>query len=327
MSGWQVIVADRLPAPADVEQQVFGERGRVIALEARTESELRGRIEQADAILAWHDLRWTSDVLATLERCKVIVRVGVGFDNVDLEAARARKIVVCNVPDYGTNDVADHALALLLAIARGLPGNDRIARDGAWAWGLVPSFRLTDKTLGIVGLGRIGSATALRAKAFGMRVGYYDPYRPSGWDKTLGVTRYHSLGELARASDVVSLHAPLTHETTGMIDGGFFAQTKRGVVLINTARGPIVDWPAFASAFSLGHVAAAGFDVLPIEPADRGDPLIRAWMTGEPAVRDRLVITPHCAFYSAEAMAEMRRKAAEEAMRVLAGEPPLNRVG
>jgi len=329
MTEWHIVVPDRLPPPADIEQAVFGSLARVSTLQARTEAELVGRIEDADAILAWHDLQWSAAVLETLHRCKAIVRVGVGFDNVDLEVAKRRGIVVCNVPDYGTHDVADHAMALLLALARGLPGHDRAVRAGPaqWRWGVTPTFRITDKVLGIVGLGRIGAATAMRAKAFGMRVGFYDPYRPAGWDKALGIARYHTLDELARDSDVVSLHTPLTAETRGMIGREFFAATRRGVVLVNTARGPIVDWPAFRDAFESGTVASAGFDVLPEEPLDRADPLLASWLADHPSHRDRLVITPHAAFYSLEAMAEMRRKAAEEALRVLRGEAPRNRVG
>jgi phosphoglycerate dehydrogenase-like enzyme len=188
----------------------------------------------------------------------------------------------------------------------------------------VPSFRLTEKRLGIVGLGRIGTATALRARAFGMRVGFYDPYKPSGWDKALGVERFLSLDALARACDAVSVHTPLTPETRGLLGREFFAAARPGLVLINTARGPVIEWEAFRAAFEDGRVAAAGLDVLPIEPPDRTDPLIGAWMAG--ATGDRLIVTPHCAFYSPEALIEMRRKAAEEALRILSGAGPLNRV-
>lgn len=321
---WQVVIPDRVAPPADVEQEVFGDRALVTALEAHGAADLGGRHADADAILAWHDLVWDADLLASMPRCKALVRVGVGFDNVDLAAARRRGIVVSNVPDYGTNDVADHAIALLLSLARGLAGSDRVAREGAWRWGLVPSFRLTGRWLGIVGLGRIGAATALRAKAFGMQVGFYDPYKPSGWDKALGVTRFPSLVELARACDVVSVHTPLTPETRGLIGREFFDAARPGLVLINTARGPVLDWAAFRAAFDAGRVAAAGLDVLPVEPPDRADPLIAAWVAG--ATGDRLLVTPHCAFYSPDAVIEMRRKAAEEALRILAGPGPLNRV-
>jgi C-terminal binding protein len=321
---WHVVIPDRVAPPAEIEQAVFGDRATVTALEARTAAELRGRHADADAILAWHDLVWDAAALAAMPRCKALVRVGVGVDNVDLAAATRQGIVVSNVPDYGTHDVADHAMALLLALARGLAGSDRVARAGAWQWGLVPTFRLTEKWLGIVGLGRIGTATALRAKAFGMRVGFYDPYKPSGWDKALGLTRFGSLAELARTCDAVSVHTPLTPETRGMLGREFFAAARPGLVLVNTARGPVIEWDAFRAAFDDGRVAGAGLDVLPIEPPDRTDPLIAAWMAG--AAGDRLIVTPHCAFYSAEAVIELRRKAAEEALRILAGPGPLNRV-
>lgn len=321
---WHVVIPDRVVPPADVEQAVFGDRAIVTALEAHANADLRGRHETADAILAWHDLVWDAGTLASMPRCKALVRVGVGFDNVDLEAARRQGIVVSNVPDYGTHDVADHAIALLLSLARGLAGSDRVARGGAWRWGLVPSFRLTDKWLGIVGLGRIGTATALRAKAFGMRVGFYDPYKPSGWDKALGLTRFLSLDELARTCDVVSLHTPLTPETRGLIGHAFFEAARPGLVVINTARGPVLDWQAFRAAFETGRISCAGLDVLPIEPPDRTDALIAAWESG--ALGERLLVTPHCAFYSPEAVVEMRRKSAEEALRILSGVGPLNRV-
>jgi D-3-phosphoglycerate dehydrogenase/C-terminal binding protein len=323
---WHIVIPDRVAPPADIEQEVFGDRATVAALEAHTNADLRGRHEPADAVLAWHDLLWDEATLAAMPRCKAIVRVGVGFDNVDLEAARRRGIVVSNVPDYGTHDVADHAMALLLSLARGLPGSDRVARGGAWRWGLVPSFRLTDKWLGIVGLGRIGTATALRAKAFGMRVGFYDPYKPSGWDKALGVRRFLSLDELARTCDAVSVHTPLTAETRGLLGHAFFTAARPGLAVINTARGPVIDWEAFRAAFEDGRVGCAGLDVLPVEPADPADPLIAAWRAGAATVADRLIVTPHCAFYSPEALAEMRRKAAEEALRILVGAAPLNRV-
>ncbi|MBX2803286.1 MAG: C-terminal binding protein [Myxococcales bacterium] len=327
MSRWTVIVPDRLAPPADVEQAVFGDDAEVITLQAKHNAELEGCIEGANAILAWHDLQWTEAVLRTMPECRVLVRVGVGYDNVDLDAAEKLGITVCNVPDYGTHDVADHAIALLLALARGLVGHDRCARTDHWQWGLVDTFRLTGRRLGIVGLGCIGTATALRAKAFGLDVSFYDPYLPEGWDKTYQLRRHRSLTDLAADSEIVSLHVPLTPQTRGMVDASFFDAASDGLVLINTARGPVVDWPAFRAAFDSGRVRCAGLDVLPDEPLDRTDPLLARWVAEEPSVRERLLITPHCAFYSQSALHEMRRKAAEEALRVLRGDPPLTRVG
>jgi lactate dehydrogenase-like 2-hydroxyacid dehydrogenase len=323
---WSIIIPDRLTGPAELEQSVFGTRGRVTALGAKTQAEIQGRIESADAILAWHDLKWDATQLEALKRCKAIVRVGAGFDNVDLAAARRFGITVCNVPDYGTNDVADHALALLLALARGLNGHNRGSKESpvGWTWGKVPTFRLTDKKFGVIGLGRIGTAAALRAKAFGMQVGFYDPYKEAGWEKSLGLKRYWKLEEVARECDIISLHTPLTPETRGLIGKAYFQAVKPGQVLINTARGPVLDWKAFTEAFVAGKISSAGFDVLPDEPLNREDSLLKRWLAEDAEIRDRLVITPHCAFYSAEAVVEMRRKAAEEAFRILSGEKPLN---
>jgi len=325
---WKVVIADRISGTPDVEQRIFGSQAQVLALNAKRNEEVLGRIEDADAILAWHDLHWNEAMLSRLKKCKSIVRVGAGFDNVDLATAKKFGIIVSNVPDYGTHDVADHAMSLLLALARGLFPNNRKSTEGekSWAWGLAPSFRLTGKKMGIIGLGRIGTAAAMRAKAFGMEVGFYDPYKPAGWDKALGLIKYFTLRELLAESDVLSFHTPLTPETKGMANREFFTHCKRGVVVINTARGPVMDWLAFKDAFQSGQISCAGFDVLPVEPIDLEDSMLRSWANGDSELRDRLLITPHCAFYSSEAFLEMREKAALESLRVLRGEKPQSQV-
>ncbi|MCC6278379.1 MAG: C-terminal binding protein [Oligoflexia bacterium] len=329
MSQWVVVIPDRVSDQGKIEKDIFGSAAREVrCLNVKTNAEFKGKIEDAHAILAWHDLIWDKETLRSLKNCKSIVRVGAGFDNVDLAAAKEMGITVSNVPDYGTHDVADHAMALLLALARGLNGHNEISKTSpvGWKWGLVPTFRLTNKVMGIVGLGRIGTAVALRAKAFGLRVGFYDPYKAQGWDKSLGLNRFDSLEELARACDIVSLHVPLTPETKGMINSSFWENAKRGMTVINTARGPVLDWKCFTQAFDAGIVARAGFDVLPQEPLDPNDPFFKKWLSGEKEGCDRLLVTPHCAFYSEEAVVEMRTKAAQEALRVLKGERPLNQV-
>lgn len=324
---WLVVIPDRVEHP-DVEARIFGSKAEVVAFNVKENAKIPARIEEADAILAWHDLLWDRAMLSRLKKCKALVRVGVGFDNVDLAAAKEKGIVVCNVPDYGTDDVADHAMALLLTLARGLVGDFEKVKQGAsgWYWGGVPAFRLKGKKLGVVGLGRIGSAAALRARAFGLDVAFYDPYKPAGWDKVMGIRRFRDLGELAAWCDVVSLHTPLTSETKGMIGGEFFERAKKGLVLINTARGPVVEWAAFKKAFESEKVALAGFDVLPTEPIDESDDLLSSWKKGDAELQRRLLITPHCAFYCPEALEEMRTKAAEEALRILEGKPAWNRV-
>jgi len=172
-----VLIPDRLTPPADIEEKVFGAKVEMLVATARHTSQISDEIwAKADAILAWHDLAFTPEVIAKIVRCKVLVRVGAGFDNVDLLAAGAKGIPVCNVPDYGTNDVADHALSFLLTLARGLPAFNRNARisNEHWHWqGAGQLNRLAGQVLGIVGLGRIGTAVAMRAKAFGLQVIFF----------------------------------------------------------------------------------------------------------------------------------------------------------
>lgn len=323
---FRVLIPDRLEPPADIEQAIFGNDADIILPMASHEDEVPDEAwRKADAILLWHDVKLDSGVIAKLDRCRVIVRFGVGFDNVDLAAAGARGIYVCNVPDYGTNDVADHAIALLAALYRGLFGYDAAARRGVWSWQSVKDLhRLTGATLGLIGLGRIGTATARRAQALGMRVVFYDPYKEDGYDKALGVERTYQFSALLQQADAVSLHVPLTDETKGMVSEEFFQLLKPGAILINTSRGLTMDLDAVERALRSGRLQGAGLDVLPQEPPNPRHPLIKAWRDQEPWLVGRLIITPHAAFYNSESYTEMRAKAAQEASRVLNGERPRN---
>lgn len=269
---------------------------------------------QADALLVWHEVAIDAALVARLERCRIIVRAGVGFDHIDLAAAGAAGIPVCNTPDYGTSEVADHALAMLLALRRGLVhDNARVAADpvGAFVPGAPLVARIRGSRLGIVGLGRIGTATALRAKAFGMDVVAYDPYLPRGQEIALGVVRVDSLDELLEGADAISLHTPLSDETAHLIDARALARMPAHAILINTARGALVDIDALCRALRDGRLAGAALDVLPEEPADPSRPLIRAFMDNEGQLRDRLLITPHSAWYSPESRADARRLSTE----------------
>jgi phosphoglycerate dehydrogenase-like enzyme len=268
----------------------------------------------ADGVVLWHLARVDARVVERLDRCRIVVRAGVGFDNLDLAACGRRKIAVCNVPDYGTAEVADHAIGLMLALARGiLSYHEAVRADpvGGWRWDLVPPGlrRLTGRIFGVVGLGRIGTAVALRARSLGMRVLFQDPYQPDGLETALGFERAQSLPELLGAADVVSLHAPLTEETRGLIGEAAIAALKPGAILINTARGGIVDLDALRRGLREGKVAAVALDVLPEEPPDPDHPLIRDWRAGESWIAGRLILTPHAAFYSPEGFAFLRRKA------------------
>lgn len=261
--------------------------------------------------------------LGKLEKCRILVTPKVGFDNIDVAAYGAAGIPVCNVPDYGTGDVADHAMGLLLGLMKGINRYDNRFRAapeghlGRHQFDHPVALRLSQANLGIVGLGRIGTAFALRAKAFGMKVSFYDPYIENGYDLAIGATRVDTLEELVAGSDILSLHAPLTEETTKLINADVLARAKKGMVLINAARGEIVDTAALHDALKADHIAAAGLDVLPVEPPDMADPMVAAWHKEEAWAKDRVIITPHSAFYTPQSVHDMRYKGGEVAMKYL----------
>ncbi len=236
---FHVVITDYITDPAGVEQSILGDLAHVTAVEAQCESDLAGRIEQADAVMVYHYIRLTEPTINRLQNCKVMVRCGVGYDNVDVEAARRRGIPVANVPDYGTEEVADSAIGLMLAMTRGIMLLDRRMRSARGAWTPTeagPVRRLRGRVFGIVGLGRIGKGTALRAKALGMDVIFHDPYVPDGTDKSLGVRRVESLDELLECAHVLSLHCPHTSETHQLINPKTLARLNPGSFLVNTAR-------------------------------------------------------------------------------------------
>jgi C-terminal binding protein len=327
MSQPRVVIADFHHGSAEVEQGILGDLATVEALNVSTEEELWGRVEDAVAVMVFHTLRVTRATIERLERCRLIVRCGVGYDNVDHVFARSRGIPVANVPDYGNEEVADSAIGLMLALTRGINlQNTRLKAPGAdWRYGYVaPLRRLRGETLAIVGLGRIGTATALRAKALGMDVAYYDPYKPDGYDKALGVRRVETVEELLAQAYVLSCHCPLTPETHGMIDAAAIEQMPRGSYLINTSRGCVVDVAAIPAAIASGRLAGAGIDVLPQEPPPEDHPLIIAWRDPNHPCHQRVILNAHNAFYSEQGLRDMRVKGAEACRRLLTGLPLRN---
>ena len=311
-----VVVTDHL-AESGVERPVLGDLADVLLLQTNDEADVARRGAAADVLLVYHDIRLGERALSALARCRAVIRCGVGYDNVDVEAAGRRGVVVCNVPDYGTEEVADHALMLLLAVARRLIPCHQEVVGGRWELGSVEGApRLRGRTLGLVGCGRIGTATALRAKALGLRVVFHDPYLPDGIDKALGVERVYRLEELLPRAEFVSLHCPLTHETRHLLNERTLGLLPRGAYVINTARGGCLDLRALLGALDSGQVAYAALDVVEREPL--ADEAIRH--------HPRVILTPHAAFYSVEGFTEMRSKGAQEARRVLLGEPVRNPV-
>ena len=324
---YQVVITDFIEDDLDPERKILQGIAEVAALGARGEDDLAGRIENVDAIILYHNISLTRRTIENLKQCKLIVRGGVGIDNVDRPLARELGIPVANVPDYGSEEVADSAIAMALSLTRGTHVmNSRIKRgEEPWSYQLVvPLVRLRSRVFGVVGLGRIGTAAAVRAKALGMDVVFYDPHKPDGYDKALGIRRVETLGELLAKSLVVSIHCPLTDQTHHMIDSQAIAQMPPGSYLVNTARGKIVDTLAVAEALESGHLAGAALDVFEVEPLADDHPLAVAWRDpGHPA-HDRLIVNPHAAFYSEEGLMDIRVKTAEACRRALTGLPLRN---
>lgn len=265
---------------------------------------------RADAVIVASDrFHLGSEAIAQLERCRIIVRGGVGYDNVDVAAASRRNIPVCNVPDYGTDEVADHAIAMMLSLRRGLSSyGEYLSVDPVtgWRFDAAPLVRrMKVQHFGVVGLGRIGRAAAARARAFGMRVLYYDPYVSEATYE-----RKDSLDALLADADVVSLHCPLTTDTRGLIGAAQLARMKPGSLLINTARGPVVDIDALVPALRAGRPGGVALDVLPQEPPNPDHELIAAWRLQPTWLAGRLLLSPHAAFYSPESLRDLRFKAA-----------------
>lgn len=326
-SKFSVVVTDFVGEPLDVERRILGDLAEVTPLNALVESDMLGRIERADAVMVYHFLKVTEATIARLERCKVIIRCGAGFDNVDGAACRARGITLCNVPDYGSEEVADSALAMALSLMRGVHFlNSRLRRGhGAWTYEqFKPVHRLRGRVFGIVGVGRIGTAAALRAKAFGFDVVFYDPHVPDGREKALGVRRVETLEELLLQSDVISLHCPLTVETHHLMNRDTIAKMQPGAFLVNTARGAVVDPLAALEAVAAGHLWGVGLDVLEQEPPDSEHPLIAAWRNPAHPAHDRIIINPHAAFYCEQGLTDMRVKGSQNVRRVLLGGTPRN---
>ena len=267
----------------------------------------------ADAMLVTY-AKVTGEMIGQMKRCRIIARFGIGVDNVDIAAATNAGIVVTRVPDYCIDEVSDHTMALLLALARKIPFASSRAHAGRWEMpAVVPIHRLRGSVLGLVGFGRIPQLVAPKAKAFGLRVISYDPFVLEETMKRVGVEKV-DFSELVKVSDHISIHTPLVPETNQLFNAAVFSRMKPTAHLINTARGPIVDEEALAQALDQGHLAGAALDVLSQEPPSTS-PLFG---------RDNVILTPHMSFYSAESLIDLQSKAAEEVVRVLTGQAPRN---
>ena len=308
MTKYKVVVSDQVFPSVDVERGLLADIDADLVVASGDVESVLAMAADADAILNTY-LPWSADSIARLTRCKIIARYGIGFDNVDLKAAADAGIVVTNVPDYSVEEVATHALALILASLRKVVVADGSVRSGTWSIdNFRPIRRLSTLTVGLVGYGRIARRIAAPLEALGADIIAHDPYLQSGPD----LPPLLELDTVLSRSDIVSLHLPLTDETRGIIGTEALARMKPGAILVNTSRGPLVDLDALGDALRKGTIGAAGLDVFDVEPLDASR------VEGVP----NLIVTPHMAYYSEEALAESQRKAATQVIKVLTGERP-----
>ena len=311
-----------------VEVALFGPDVRILMRDTAALAELSDEdCARTDGLMMFRHRLGAAD-LARFPRLRAVVRMGVGYDRIDRAAAAARGVLVCNVPDYGVTEVADHAMGMVLALRRGLLlHHDAQRRDPPAPWLAIDSpllRRSGAQGVGIVGLGRIGAAVALRAKAFGFRVAFHDPHVPSGIEQSLGIERSASLPDLLRRSDVLTLHTPLTPDTRGLIGAAELALLPEGAVVVNAARGPVLDLDALEAALQGGRLAGAGLDVLPVEPPEPAPALLAAYRARAPWLEGRLIVTPHSAYLTPEANRDIRVKSAETMRAALVEGRPRN---
>jgi D-3-phosphoglycerate dehydrogenase len=309
----RVVIAYGRPGEVTVEEGILSAAGaEVIATGELESADARAAARGADALMVGLN-RVSAEFLDDLTRCKIVTRVGTGVDAIDIPAATARGIWVTNVPDYSIDEVSTHAMALVLAQARMLFPHRVAGREGRWRYRAeTPIRRFAGQTLGILGLGRIGSASARKGRGLGLNVIATDPYIPDERFADLGV-RMVDFDTLMRESDFLTLHVPLTDETRRIIDGRALAQMKPTAYLVNTARGEVVDVDALVAAVRAGTIAGAGIDVLPVEPPPPDHPILH---------EERIIVTPHIGWASTEAGHDSKVRGSEDVIRVLRGERP-----
>ncbi len=306
-----VVVTDSTFDPLDVESAILTPlRCELRVHQCRTPAELLGVVGDADQVITQF-APLTAEVLAAMPKAEVIVRYGIGVDNIDLDAARALGIPVCNVPDYCINEVADHTLAFILATTRQVPANSEAVRSGRWglAVPLTAMRTLAEMTVGIVGFGRIGQEVARRLQAFGCRLLVHDPYVRDV--SSIEYTRV-SIAGLMADSDIITLHCPATAETRRIINRERIARMKAGVILINVGRGELIDTDALIDGLHDGHIAAAALDVFATEPLPVSSPLLQM---------NNVIVSAHIASTSVRAMRRLRESVANTVASAVRGEP------
>lgn len=306
VSRYRVVVTDQVFPDVERERAALAEIDAALQVADGDREAVLALAEEADALLNTY-FPMDPEAIGRLRRCRIIARYGIGVDNIALEAARDAGIIVTNVPDYSVDEVATHTLGMLLALLRKLPAGDRVVRSGGWGMaGVRPLHRPSSLTVGLIGFGRIGRRVAELLAPLGCRIIVHDPYVR----EAPGVEMV-ALDRLLADADAVSLHSPLTEETRGLIGPVEIARMRPSAVLVNTSRGPLVRLPALLDALREDRLAGAALDVFEEEPPDPD--LLKGF--------DTLLVTPHMAFYSEEAIAESQTKAALQVRKALLGEP------
>lgn len=309
-----IAITDHFNAPCAEENQILGD---LVGVDVGIDTEI---------LMVWHAVI-DEKYISGLPRLRGVQRYGVGYENLDLTALKARGIVCCNNPDYGVAEVADTALAMILNITRGIGIYNSLAKhlSGSWQENVLRGLRRTsDLSIGVIGAGRIGSSVLLKCRQLGFKTSFFDPYVARGYEKVLSSSRFDCLHDLLKDSDIISLHVPLTPETAGMVDRDFIHSMKPGSSLVNTARGGLVaDLTVLLDALTSQQIHQVALDVLPEEPPSDSE-LLHVWRDRSNPVSNRIIINPHTAYFSEQSYIEIRSKAARNALRLYNTETPYN---
>lgn len=313
-NGPLVVVTDSpFPSLDPAKKALEDANAEVVQAPSSSEEDIIKAAENADAILVTY-AKLNENILRSLKNCKAIGRFGIGVDNIDLKVAGELGISVNYVPDYCLDEVSDQAMAMIISMARKIPQSNKLVQSGRWEMpAVVPMYRLRGKTVGLIGFGNIPRLMTPKAQAFGFNVIASDPYAPKELFEKYGVESV-SMDELYERSDFISVHAPLLPETKGLVNKDAFKKMKDTAIIVNTARGPLINEKDLIEALDKNEIGGAGLDVVETEPLPKNSPLIG---------RDNVILAPHTAFYSVEALEELQTKAASDVARVLNGEEPV----
>ena len=311
MAKFKVVLTDNIFPDLIIEREMLAAVDAEF-IEVNDAAKLKDACKDADAVVNTY-LQMTPEIINGMEKCKLIIRNGIGVNTIDLDACNKKGIMVGNIPTYCLEEVATHTFALLLAVTRKITMLNDCVRNGIWdVKNAIPIYSLRDKILGLVGFGKISHSVSEKAKAFGLKVIIYDPYVTDDTAREAGVQKV-DLQELLVKSDYISIHCPLTPETKNLFNKETFKKMKNTAFLINTSRGPVVNEPDLVNALKGRQLAGVGLDVLEKDEVDINDPLL---------MMDNVIITPHAAWYSEESMVRRRVHTIESVISVLKGGEP-----